>query len=121
MEAMARLPEADQIVLLTTAIIGHADIENAFETLVLRYLERDVAPILPLQYYMSEKAGLSPLAMQTFERELVVKRNHKMVEAALPFLEQGSLAIAVGALHLPGKDGLVELIRAKGYKVTAIE
>ena len=121
MEAMARLPEADQIALLTTAIIGHADIENAFETLVLRYLERDVAPILPLQYYMSEKAGLSPLAMQTFERELVVKRNHKMVEAALPFLEQGSLAIAVGALHLPGKDGLVELIRAKGYKVTAIE
>lgn len=121
MEAMARLPEADQIALLSTAIIGHADIEDAFETLLLRYLERDSGPILPLQYYLSEKAGLSPTAMQTFERELIVKRNHKMAEAALPFLEQGALAICVGALHLPGKDGLVELIRARGYKVTAIE
>ena len=121
MEALARLPEADQIALLSTAIIGHADIDDAFETLLLRYLDRDVGPILPLQYYLTEKAGLSPTAMQTFERELIVKRNHKMVEAALPFLDQGALAICVGALHLPGKDGLVELIRAKGYKVTAIE
>lgn len=121
MEAMARLPEADQIALLSTAIIGHAEIDDTFETLLLRYLDRDVGPIMPLQYYLAEKAGLSREAMQTFERELVVKRNHKMVEAALPFLEEGSLAICVGALHLPGKDGLVELIRAKGYKVTVVE
>jgi uncharacterized protein YbaP (TraB family) len=42
-----------------------------------------------------------------------------MAERALPFLEEGGAFIAVGALHLPGEAGLVELLRAKGYTVTA--
>ena len=28
---------------------------------------------------------------------------------------------AVGALHLPGETGLVQLLRDRGYKVTAVD
>jgi uncharacterized protein YbaP (TraB family) len=39
----------------------------------------------------------------------------------VPHLDKGGAYIAVGALHLPGKSGLIELLRAAGYTVTAVE
>jgi hypothetical protein len=36
-------------------------------------------------------------------------------------LQEGGVFIAVGALHLTGKRGLVALMREAGYTVTAIE
>jgi uncharacterized protein len=35
-----------------------------------------------------------------------------------PILQRGGAFIAVGALHLPGPEGLVELLREAGYEVT---
>ena len=43
-----------------------------------------------------------------------------MAERAAPLLAAGGAFIAVGALHLSGKDGLVERFRATGYKVTKV-
>lgn len=40
-----------------------------------------------------------------------------MAERAAPLLEKGGAFIAVGALHLPGKEGLIERFRALGYTV----
>ncbi len=44
-----------------------------------------------------------------------------MAERAEPILQAGPTFIAVGALHLPGETGLVKLLRAKGYSVTAVQ
>ncbi len=44
-----------------------------------------------------------------------------MCDGALPHLDKGGAFIAVGALHLPGKTGLVSLLREAGYTLTAIE
>jgi hypothetical protein len=43
-----------------------------------------------------------------------------MAARAEAILARGNAFIAVGALHLPGAEGLVELIRKAGYKVTPI-
>ena len=45
-------------------------------------------------------------------------RNLRMRDAALPLLADGGAFIAVGALHLPGAIGLVELLRGAGFTVT---
>lgn len=50
-----------------------------------------------------------------FKDELLKNRNLKMMERLLPHLSKKSVFTAVGALHLIGKDGLIELLRAKGY------
>jgi uncharacterized protein YbaP (TraB family) len=55
------------------------------------------------------------------ERELIDKRNLTMHERAMPLIDRGNAFIAVGALHLPGDKGLVELLRQSGYKVTPLD
>ncbi|MDB5550701.1 MAG: polysaccharide biosynthesis protein, partial [Rhizobium sp.] len=40
---------------------------------------------------------------------------------AEPMLVEGNVFMAVGAMHLIGDEGLVELFRQKGYTVTAIK
>jgi uncharacterized protein YbaP (TraB family) len=43
-----------------------------------------------------------------------------MAERAAPILDSGNVFMAVGALHLPGKDGVIELLRQQGFTVTAV-
>ncbi|MCW2309840.1 TraB/GumN family protein [Rhodobium gokarnense] len=60
-------------------------------------------------------------AYRVFMDKLVDERNRRMRDRALPELEKGGLFIAVGALHLPGENGLITLLREAGYTVTRIE
>ena len=52
---------------------------------------------------------------------MITGRNKVMVEHAAPILAKGNAFIAVGALHLPGPEGLVEQLRKAGYTVTAVD
>lgn len=51
---------------------------------------------------------------------LLYLRNDNMVKAMDSLMKKSSLFSAVGAAHLPGKQGIIEKLRAKGYKVTPI-
>jgi uncharacterized protein YbaP (TraB family) len=44
-----------------------------------------------------------------------------MADRGEPILARGNVFMAVGALHLIGDEGLVELLRKKGYTVTAVK
>ena len=80
-----------------------------------------LAAQVPFAKYLMARRGFDPAMLDTFTRDLATKRNTVMRDAALPLLERGKVFIAVGALHLLGKDGLVELLRGAGYRVTAVE
>ena len=47
-------------------------------------------------------------------------RNIRMIPKIEHLLSQQSNLICVGAAHLSGKSGLIELLRLKGYKVSAV-
>ena len=51
---------------------------------------------------------------------MIDDRNARMAERAGRWLEAGGAFIAVGALHLPGEQGLLERLRAQGYAVEKI-
>ena len=46
--------------------------------------------------------------------------SERMVKRAEPLLAKGGTFLAVGAMHLPGQEGIVELLRARGYRVTPV-
>lgn len=56
-----------------------------------------------------------------FESNLVTHRNHNMAERMEPIMKEQSTFVAVGALHLPGDEGVINLLRQAGYKVRAVK
>lgn len=56
-----------------------------------------------------------------FNESLITIRNKRMADRFEEYVKKGRrLFAAVGALHLPGEHGVVELLRAKGFSVTPI-
>jgi uncharacterized protein len=58
---------------------------------------------------------------QRFTRSLLDDRNFVMRDSSAPLLAKGGAFIAVGALHLPGPNGLVSLYRKLGYRVSVVK
>ncbi len=64
--------------------------------------------------------GITPRerkAQEDFLAALLLGRNAIMAQRLKPLLQAGGAFIAVGALHLPGKEGLIERLRADGYRL----
>ncbi|MDR4305628.1 TraB/GumN family protein [Chelatococcus sambhunathii] len=59
-------------------------------------------------------------AYKDFVEDIVDRRNRLMLERSKALIDKGSAFVAVGALHLPGRNGLVELLRGQGYAVTKV-
>ena len=56
-----------------------------------------------------------------FNESLITIRNKRMADRFEDYVKKGRrLFAAVGALHLPGERGVIELLRAKGFSVTPI-
>jgi uncharacterized protein YbaP (TraB family) len=51
---------------------------------------------------------------------LLYDRNKKWVDSLNLILPSRSILIAVGAAHLPGENGLINLLRRKGFELTPI-
>lgn len=51
---------------------------------------------------------------------LLTDRNKRWIGKLLPHLQQGRTFVAVGALHLPGPQGVLKLLEAEGYRVVAV-
>ncbi len=117
--AMASLP-LDLHVEGLVATLRIADrVDDVMETMVAIYLDGDTGLFWPFFRATLPEAGTEEDAGYTeFEAVMVTARNHGMAQSAKPFLDAGSAFIAVGALHLPGDEGLVALLRRDGYRLT---
>jgi uncharacterized protein YbaP (TraB family) len=116
--AMESMPRDLQIIMLRDAVAQHDQLDQIIEALINAYLQRDLSALESI----SDKAmqqGDARVA-QLFTSQVVVNRNRRMLERMQPRLDEGNAFIAVGALHLPGKDGLLTLLRNKGYRVSPV-
>jgi uncharacterized protein YbaP (TraB family) len=77
------------------------------------YIEEDLAAMLTLsQDYEEEMGDMSAI---------LDDRNKNWIPKLKPLLAEGSVFIAVGALHLPGEFGLIRLLRAEGFSLKPVE
>ena len=71
-----------------------------------------------LQRLLSEEQG-SPALQELMERRLLKERNHNWIPKLLAMPEKNKFLV-VGALHLYGPDGVLNLLRQQGYKVQVV-
>ncbi|MFE0017267.1 TraB/GumN family protein [Mesorhizobium sp. NPDC059054] len=120
LRAMASLPMEQHIKgLIETLKLGDR-INDVSETMIVLYRRGDIGMIWPLFRVTLPDAAKDEEGYAAFEEAMITKRNKTMAERALPILAKGNAFVAVGALHLPGVDGLVEDFRRAGYTVTAV-
>jgi uncharacterized protein len=119
--ALASVPDQEQLQMLKVGLKYTDRTSDMLETLLQLYLKRQMGAAMPFQIALAEKAGVPASAFDGFQKALLVDRNATMTKKAAPLLDKGQAFIAVGALHLPGKSGLVALLREAGYTVTPAE
>ncbi len=119
--SLASIPSDLQATWLKASIELHPRVDDVTQTMSELYRFRRMDAAWTLTRELAPNAGLDDTTLASLREELVSKRNERMLERALPLLDQGSLFIAVGAMHHLGPRGLVALLRERGFAVTAIE
>lgn len=109
------LSEKDQVLLLQDAVENFPELDALHAELLEAYKQRDLAGLMALGE-AAMQAGDQQLADE-FQQHLVVDRNHRMLDRMQVYLRQGEVFIAVGALHLPGEEGLLKLLEQQGFTV----
>lgn len=118
--AMASLPMEFHVRgLVDTLKLGDA-VDDMLETMIVLYLEEETGMFWPFFRAALPGGDAGEAGFSAFEETMVTARNRTMAERAAPFIDAGGAFIAVGALHLPGDAGVVELLRGRGYRVEAI-
>lgn len=112
------LSRDEQITLLEATLDHRNEIDETMERLVKAWLARDPLALSRLSdSYLEELPdGLA----RRFREQAIDERNQRMYERAQPLVADGNAFIAVGALHLYGEEGLLELLRRHDYTVTCV-
>lgn len=111
------LSEAEQAAMLTDLLNDHEDIMAQFNTMFRAYLKGDTGTMLAIS---NDYTGVGDRAAERLAERLIDARNRTMAERMVPLLEQGRAFVAVGALHLPGDEGILNLLQQRGYRVTRL-
>jgi hypothetical protein len=107
----------DQKKMLSRTLADLDTLPAQFEKLRRAWLARDLAQ---LEKISDEQLPDNDPAGERLMNSLLDKRNQKMLQRMQPRLKEGRAFIAVGALHLPGKQGLLNLLTEQGYKIKAV-
>ena len=112
---LEEMPMDQQLALLDQALDDYHRVGAIHDGMVDSYLEGDLAELV--RQTEEQLRELDPAAREYFMAEGIDARNRRMLENLLPLLEEGSVFVAVGALHLPGASGLIAGLRQAGFEL----
>jgi uncharacterized protein YbaP (TraB family) len=107
MDAMAEIGEMSTVSALNSLMFSK-------ETFVNAYIQGDIAV---LSRMLKAQLGDTPGAYEA----LITKRNRVMVMGLDSLMRSHAVFCAIGSGHLYGSDGVLHLLRAKGYTVRAVK
>ncbi|MDX5418560.1 MAG: TraB/GumN family protein [Hymenobacteraceae bacterium] len=113
--AMDKLPEQTQLDMLMKTVRDMPEAKASYRQMVALYLAQDLHGLSEIT-----KKDLTPEEYALYEEAFLISRNKNWI----PVIEREAKAratfFAVGAGHLPGKEGVLELLRRQGYTVTPV-
>jgi uncharacterized protein len=120
MKAIASIPAPLAAQMLKTVAGGGAFADGGYATLLSLYVQKKPAAALAVLEAVPGLGDADKQVTAELTKRLLADRNDVMALRAAPLLEKGGAFVAVGALHLSGRRGLIELLRAKGWTVTKV-
>ena len=117
LSALTGLDDSEQIQILVDTLCNYDVVLNGFEEMILMYLQRDLRGL----YAFSLRHSFPDDDIyEHLYQKLLIDRNYLMVSRLDSFLNRGNAFIAIGALHLAGKEGVLALLNKDGYTIEAI-
>lgn len=110
--------DRDQVEMLREMLAQLEEEPNALEGLIEQYLDGNMVTAYRRVEQMAREDD-DPDARR-FKEQFLDQRNHTMVRRMIPLLERGRAFVAVGALHMPGEEGILRLLEERGYRVTRV-
>lgn len=115
-----QVPLADQVTVVRETVNQYPFLPKLFAALLERYLARDLAGLVALTEANTPTMSEEKRIYEVFMRRLVSERNTRMVDRLVSRLQKGGAFAAIGALHLPGDQGILRLLQERGYHVSAV-
>lgn len=106
-------PVEKQAADLVTMVKEKSDMRKAAGDLTTLYLKGDLSGLYKLSQSYEDKYG--DLSF------LVTERNHTWMKRLPGLMAARPTFVAVGALHLAGPDGLINLLRKQGYTLSPVK
>lgn len=98
--------------MLLYSVEHYDEVSDGYEKLVDAYTKEDLDQLFK---YITE----SP-EMEGSVDKMIFQRNITMADRMVKMAREQTTFFAVGAGHLPGKDGIIDLLKRKGYTVTPV-
>lgn len=89
------------------------DIDDALEEITMIYLSQDLKAMAK---ELQEAGREDPL----FSDQFMIERNLIHAEGMMETMKEQKTFTAVGAAHLPGETGILQLLQNEGYKIRAV-
>ncbi len=106
--------QAEQLLKYTKSTGDKSEAEKELNEMMEAYKDQDLEKLEAI-------IRKSENGMEKYENLLLFNRNRNWVKKLKTILQDKSVTIAVGAGHLPGEQGLINLLRKEGFKVRPIK
>lgn len=105
--------QAQELVKMVSEEGKEADGEKELKSMMDAYKDQDLNKL-------GEMISKSDAGMMQYEDILLNNRNYNWVEKLKKLMPEKSLVVAVGAGHLPGEKGVINLLRKAGFSVEPV-
>jgi uncharacterized protein YbaP (TraB family) len=99
--------------MVMSSLRDEAEAKSSFQEMQKIYLTQNIDDL----YTFMKKESDSPI---NSSRAFLEDRNQKWIPQMEKMMESKSVFFAVGAAHLAGPEGVIELLIKKGYTLTPI-
>jgi uncharacterized protein YbaP (TraB family) len=106
------IPYKEQAEMLASMVLNIDSTKNSFKDLLKLYREKDIDKLAA--------ATAEDKSMDKYEAVMLSNRNKNWIPVIEKQIKSMPTFIAVGAAHLGGKNGVIDLLRQKGYTVKPV-